>query len=111
MADDDKLIEIAVGPSLLRLPTPWFWQKRGGWCAINEHINVTVHADLQGDEGPQVGIQAEVPTYVPMVVLALVVLANNVGDLASAFVTIARFVTRNPETLPPDDDGSSAMLA
>lgn len=100
------ITEIVVGTAHLRLPEPWRWQhnKNGSWSAVNTVIETVVDADLRGDDGLQVRVDYLSPTpYVPAVVIALVVLANDDGGLSNMFQKMGRYVTSMPELEEIDD--------
>lgn len=62
---------------------------------MNEPLSLAVFADLRGDEGIQICVQGDVPGYVPMVVLALTVFANE-GGFSDAFRSVMRYVSEAP---------------
>lgn len=93
------IAEIVVGTAQLRLPKSWRWQdnKNGSWSAVNITFEVTVSADLRGDDGLQVVVEAQTQTYVPAIVIALVVLANDGGTINHVFQKMSSYVTRLAE--------------
>jgi hypothetical protein len=97
---NEDMNEIVVGDKLLRLPTPWRWHNEGSWRAVNDAICVVVSADLRGDDGLQICVYCEVPTHIPSVVIALVVLANESGFLNNAFGHLLRYVSDAPAVNP-----------
>lgn len=93
------LEEIVVGANTLSLPSPWRWRRvNGSWSAENVVIApnfcVSVRADLRGDEGVHVLVD-DFPhcVYVPAVVIALVVLANEGGAFNNMLPVLSRYVT------------------
>jgi len=92
------LDKIVVGAKTLSLPSPWRWRRvNGSWSAENVVIApnfcVSVRADLRGDEGVHVLVD-DFPhcVYVPAVVIALVVLANEGGSFGDTFRKLQNYV-------------------
>lgn len=91
--------EIVVGSNRLSLPEPWRWQQRSGsWAAFNDVLELLLVADVRGDDGIQILVTTPtdcivLATYVPAVVLALVVLANDGGTLNNIATKMTRYVT------------------
>ncbi len=93
------ITEIVVGTNKLSLPEPWQWQqsKSGRWYAINDVMETIISADLRGDEGLHVLVEAQDLTYVPAIVIALVVLANDSGTFNNMIPKLSNYVTHMPE--------------